>query len=91
MLKNIIQKEILNNIFSSRFLVTFLLLVIIVLATSIILTNDYVRKQDEFSRRQTEIENYLREYAHFNRIGGVIDPAQPPLAFYLTSYLTKAR
>ena len=82
MLKNIIQKEILNNIFSSRFLVTFLLLVIIVLATSIILTNDYVRKQDEFSRRQTEIENYLREYAHFNRIGGVIDPAQPPLAFY---------
>jgi ABC-type transport system involved in multi-copper enzyme maturation permease subunit len=82
MLKNIIQKEILNNIFSSRFLVTFLLLVVIVFATSVILTNDYVRKQDEFSRRQTEIENYLRDYAHFNRIGGVINPAQPPLAFY---------
>jgi len=82
MLKNIIQKEILNNIFSSRFLVTFLLLVIIVLATSVILTNDYVRKQDEFSRRQTELENYLRDYAHFNRIGGIVNPAQPPLAFY---------
>ncbi len=82
MLKNIIQKEILNNIFSSRFLVTFLLLVIIVLATSVILTNDYVRKQDEFSMRQTERENYLRDYAHFNRIGNIINPAQPPLAFY---------
>ncbi len=82
MLKNIIQKEILNNILSSRFLVTFLLLVIIVLATSVILTNDYVRKQDEFSRRQNELENYLRDYAHFNRIGGVIKPSQPPLAFY---------
>ena len=82
MLKNIIQKEILNNIFSSRFLVTFLLLVIIVFATSVILTNDYVRKQDEFSRRQTELDNYLRDYAHFNRIGGVIESAQPPLAFY---------
>jgi len=82
MLKNIIRKEILNNIFSSRFLVTFLLLVIFVLATSVILTNDYVRKQDEFFRRQTELENYLRDYAHFNRIGGVIKPAQPPLAFY---------
>jgi len=82
MLKNIIQKEILNNIFSARFIVTFLLLVIIVLATSVILTNDYVRKQEEFSRRQTELENYLRDYAHFNRIGGVINPAQPPLAFY---------
>ncbi len=82
MLKNIIQKEILNNIFSSRFLVTFLLLVIIVFATSVILTNDYVRKQDEFSIRQTERENYLRDYAHFNRIQNIINPTQPPLAFY---------
>jgi len=82
MLKNIVQKEILNNIFSSRFLVTFLLLVIIVLATSVILSNDYVRKQDEFSMRQTERENYLKDYAHFNRINNIINPAQPPLAFY---------
>ncbi|MFC2160564.1 ABC transporter permease subunit [Acidobacteriota bacterium] len=82
MLKNIIKKEILNNIFSSRFVVTFLLLVIIVFVTSVILTNDYVRKQDEFSIRQTERENYLRSYAHFNRIQNIINPAQPPLAFY---------
>lgn len=82
MLKNIIKKEILNNIFSSRFVVTFLLLVIIVFATSVILTNDYVRKQDEFSMREMERENYLRDYAHFNRIGNIINPTQPPLAFY---------
>lgn len=82
MLKNIIKKEILNNIFSSRFLVTFLLLVIIVFATSVILTNDFVRKQDEFSIREMERENYLRDYAHFNRIGNIINPSQPPLAFY---------
>ena len=68
MLKNIIHKELLNNIFSSRFFVICLIWVIIVFATSIILTNDYVRKQDEFSRRQNELENYLRDYAHFNRI-----------------------
>jgi ABC-type transport system involved in multi-copper enzyme maturation permease subunit len=77
MLGNILRKEILNNI-----LVSFLLLVVIILATPIILTNDYVRKQDEFSLRQNELENYLREYAHFNRIGGVIQPAQPPLVLY---------
>jgi ABC-type transport system involved in multi-copper enzyme maturation permease subunit len=82
MLGNIIRKEILNNIFSFRFLVTFLLLFVIILATSVILTNDYVRKQDEFSRRQSELESYLRQYAHFNRLGGVIAPAQPPLASY---------
>jgi len=82
MLKNIIKKEILNNIFSSRFVVTFMLLVIIVFATSLILTNDYVRKQDEFSMREMERENYLRDYAHFNRIQNIIKPTQPPLAFY---------
>lgn len=76
------RKEFLNNLFSFRFLVTFVLLLIIVLATSVILTNDYVRKLDEFSQRQTEIENYLRNYAHFNRIGNIIAPTQPPLAFY---------
>jgi ABC-type transport system involved in multi-copper enzyme maturation permease subunit len=82
MLGTLIRKEILNAIFSFRFMMTFLLLVIIILATSVILTNDYVRQQDEFSRRQSELESYLRQYAHFNRIGGVIAPAQPPLAFY---------
>ena len=78
----LIRKELLNNVFSFRFVITFVLLFVIVLATSVILTNDYVRKQDEFSRRQGEVENYLREYAHFNRIGNIIAPAQPPLAFY---------
>lgn len=78
----LIRKELLNNVFSFRFVITFVLLFVIVLATSVILTNDYVRKQDEFFRRQGEVENYLREYAHFNRIGNIIAPAQPPLAFY---------
>jgi len=78
----LIRKELLNNVFSFRFVITFVLLLVIVLATSVILTNDYVRKQDEFSLRQSEIENYLREYAHFNRIGNIVAPAQPPLSFY---------
>ncbi|MGD2246503.1 MAG: ABC transporter permease subunit [Candidatus Aminicenantes bacterium] len=82
MIGNIIRKELLNNIFSFRFLISFILLLVIILATSVILTNDYVRKQDEYSRRQAEIENYLREYAHFNRLWSVLAPAQPPLAFY---------
>ena len=63
-------------------MVTFLLLLIIVLATSIILSNDYVRKVDEFSVRQNETEDYLRNYAHFNRIQNIIRTVQPPLPFY---------
>ncbi len=82
MLKTVIKKEILNNIFSFRFLVTFVLLLVIVSFTAFILTDDYLRRLDEYSLRQREIENYLGKYAHFNRIGAVISPSQPPLAFY---------
>lgn len=82
MLKIIIKKELLNNILSFRFLVTFLLLLLIVIVTVFILTDDYVRRVDEYARRQAEIENYLQKYAHFNRIGAVLSPSQPPISFY---------
>ena len=82
MLRTIIKKEILNNIFSFRFLVAFLLLMIIVTITVVILTDDYLRRIDEYSLRQGEIENYMRNYAHFNRINAILTPSQPPLPFY---------
>lgn len=82
MLGSIIKKEIQNNIFSFRFLVTLILLVVIVVIAVFGLANDYVRKVEEYSRRQIEIENYMKKYAHFNRIGAILNPSQPPLAFY---------
>lgn len=82
MLKTIINKEIQNNIFSFRFLVTFLILIVIVSTAVVILTDDYVRKLDEYSQRQREIENYMRNYAHFNRVRSVIWPSQPPIPSY---------
>ena len=82
MIPILVMKEIRNHLLSFRFLVTFLLLLVIVPVTVLILTNDYVRKQDDYSRRQAEIQNYLSRYAHFNRIGNVIEPSQPPVPFY---------
>jgi len=82
MLKTIIKKEIQNNIFSFRFLTSFALLLIIVTVTIFILTNDYLKKIDEYSQRQTEIENYMKSYAHFNRIGNILQATQPPIPFY---------
>jgi len=77
----LVKKEIRNHVLSFRFLVTFVLLLVIVPVTTLILTNDYIRKQDDYSRRQAEIQNYLSRYAHFNRIGNVIEPSQPPIPF----------
>jgi ABC-type transport system involved in multi-copper enzyme maturation permease subunit len=82
MLRTIVKKEIQNNLYSFRFLVSFALLLVTVTITVFILTNDYLKKVDEFSQRQAEIENYLRNYAHFNRIGNVLQPTQPPIPFY---------
>jgi ABC-type transport system involved in multi-copper enzyme maturation permease subunit len=82
MVNALLRKEIHNHILSFRFSAVFVMLLVIVPATVLILTNDTIRKQDEFSRRQTEIQNYLSRYAHFNRLANVIQPSQPPLPFY---------
>jgi len=75
----LILKEIRNHVLSFRFLAVFALLLVIVPATVLILSNDTVRRQDEYSRRQADVENYLAHYAHFNRINNIIAPSQPPL------------
>jgi ABC-type transport system involved in multi-copper enzyme maturation permease subunit len=82
MLGTLIKKEILNSVFSFRFVVIFVLLLVAVPVTIFILTNDYVKKVDEYSFRQNGLENYLKNYAHFNRIGPVTRPSQPPIPFY---------
>jgi ABC-type transport system involved in multi-copper enzyme maturation permease subunit len=81
-LKTIIKKEIQSNILSLRFLICFVTLLVTVAVTSFILTGDYLRKLDEYSQGQTEIDRYLKTYAHFNRVQNVIRPSQPPIPFY---------
>ena len=81
MFRAVLAKEIHNHLLSFRFLAVFVLLMIIVPATVLILSTDAVRKQDDYSRRQAEIQSYLGQYAHFNRLNGVITPSQPPIPF----------
>ena len=82
MLSSIIKKEIQNNLFSFRFLVASILLMIIITVAIFVLTNDYVRKVEEYSRRQIGIENYMKKYAHFGRIDPILRPSQVPIAFH---------
>ncbi len=74
----LILKEIRNHLLSFRFTAVFILLLVIVPVTGLILSNDTIRKQDEYSRGQADIERYLARYAHFNRLSGIINPSQPP-------------
>jgi ABC-type transport system involved in multi-copper enzyme maturation permease subunit len=79
--KTLLVKEIRNHLLSFRFLAVSVLLIVIVPITVLVLTNDTIRKQDDYSRRQTDIQNYLAHYAHFNRLSGIIQPSQTPLPF----------
>ncbi len=79
--KTLILKEMRAHLESFRFLASFVILFVLVVATAVVLTGDYVRKLDEFSGRQTELDRYLRNYAHFNRIGAIVQPTQPPVPF----------
>jgi ABC-type transport system involved in multi-copper enzyme maturation permease subunit len=82
MLSALIKKEIRANLVSFRFVAVAAMVLIVVPVAVLILANDAVKKVDEFSMRRTETENYLKSYAHFNRLQNVVRPAQPPLPSY---------
>ena len=81
MWRTLVAKELRAHLLSFRFLASFVILLVLVVATAAVLAGDYVRKVDEFSARQTELDRYLRAYAHFNRIGAIVQPVQPPVPF----------
>jgi ABC-type transport system involved in multi-copper enzyme maturation permease subunit len=81
MWKTLVAKEMRAHLLSFRFLASFVILFVLVTATAVVLTGDYVRKLDEYSGRQVELDRYLRSYAHFNRIGAILQPTQPPIPF----------
>jgi ABC-type transport system involved in multi-copper enzyme maturation permease subunit len=82
MMITLVKKEILANILSFRFVVTTLLLLVVIPATTFILTNDYLRRVNDASLRRAETETYMRNYAHFNRIGGILRPEEAPIPFH---------
>jgi len=79
--RTLIAKEMRAHLLSFRFLASFAILFVLVVVTAAVLTGDYIRKLDEYSGRQAEIDRYLRSYAHFNRIGAILQPTQPPIPF----------
>lgn len=82
MIATIVKKEVLAHIISFRFIVTLALLLVVAPVTTFILTNDYLKKIDDASLRQAEVETYLRSYGHFNRIGNILQATPSPIPFH---------
>jgi ABC-type transport system involved in multi-copper enzyme maturation permease subunit len=82
MIATVVKKEVLGHILSFRFIVTLVLLLVVVPVATFVLTNDYLKRIDDASLRQAEIETYLRSYAHFNRIGNILQATPAPIPFH---------
>jgi ABC-type transport system involved in multi-copper enzyme maturation permease subunit len=82
MLKTIISKEFLDNILNLRFIVGFILCIIITISCVIILSNDYQQEMKDYQARIALQDEFLDKYAHTNRISGMIVPQKPPEQFH---------
>ena len=69
MLRTIITKEFTDNILNLRFIVGFVLCIVITLSCAIILSHDYQKDLKDHSLRVSLQDEFLDNYAHTNRIG----------------------
>jgi len=81
MTRTIIVREILNNIFNLRFTIGLLLCIILTISCMVILTHQYKQEMEDYSIRISLQDDFLNNYAHTNRMGGMIIPQKPPERF----------
>jgi len=81
-MRTIITRELMNNLFNLRFIVGILLCVIITVTCVVVLTHQYRQEMDDYSLRISLQDDFLNNYAHTNRMGGMITPQKPPEKFH---------
>jgi ABC-type transport system involved in multi-copper enzyme maturation permease subunit len=78
MIRTIIRHEMLVNILNLRFVVGLLLSVILSVTCVLLLTHQYRQELADYTTRVSLQNDFLDNYAHTNRIGGIITPQKPP-------------
>ena len=81
MIKTIIIKEILHNVYNLRFIIGLLLSIIVTLLCVVILTSQYEKEMSDYSTRISQQDDFLKKYAHTNRVWWLIIPQKPPEPF----------
>jgi ABC-type transport system involved in multi-copper enzyme maturation permease subunit len=78
MIRSIIRHEMLVNLLNLRFVVGLLLSVVLSVTCVLLLTHQYRQELADYTTRVSLQDDFLGNYAHTNRIGGVITPQKPP-------------
>ena len=81
MLKTIIAREFLDNIFNLRFMIGLVLCLIITVACIIILSNDYQQELADYSLRVNLHEEFLSKFALAHHINQMMPGQKPPERF----------
>lgn len=81
MLWTLIRKELLHHLLTARCALSLLVLLVATPVSVGILVHDFQLRQADYNRRQADLDHYMKHYAHFNRIGTVLDSMVPPAPF----------
>jgi len=81
MLKSLITREILDHMLSLRFTVGLILCSVVTLTCVVILTHDYHQELKDYNQRIAMQDDFLNDYAHTNRLGGMMIAQKPPGTF----------
>ncbi|MEK7407479.1 MAG: ABC transporter permease subunit [Acidobacteriota bacterium] len=79
----LVLKELHDHLLSLRFQAGFLLALVLVSASAFVLSSNYQRDNAEYVQRLRQEDDFLRRYAHLNRLGGVLTARRPPAAMAL--------
>ena len=81
MVKAIIYREFTDNIYNLRFSIGLILGMIITTSCVMILSNDYQLELKDYNLRIAQQDEFVNNYAHTNRLGGMVIPQKPPELF----------
>jgi len=78
MIRDILKKELLENIFGFRFVFSFLIFTSIIFLVVFLRLEQYQKDLDDWKTRVNSQEEFLKKYAHYRRISAVAMPHLPP-------------
>jgi ABC-type transport system involved in multi-copper enzyme maturation permease subunit len=78
MFRTIITKELLDAARSMRFALGWLVMLVLMVAAVVLLSDDVRQRQDRMELIERSQDEYVSHYAHLNRIGYVLQPVKPP-------------
>ncbi len=81
MLRLVIRKELLHNLLNARFVGACIVSTVLILLSVAISTNTYKRELHDFRDRLKVQDDFIGEYGHLNRVGGMTSPQRGPSHF----------